>query len=131
MTKRYFYTDPLAAAHNGFPGPHRYAQRLLLAAHLLYLLETGRSLGSMSATVGRSRNSSEILSASARAGLDAARARGRKGGRPKKLDSQQRALAIDLYNQKKHGVDEICRTVGISKPTLYAYLKNAHDFVVM
>jgi len=59
-----------------------------------------------------------------KAGLDAARARGRKGGRPKKLDAQRRALAIDLYHQKKHGIDEICRTVGISKPTLYAYVKD-------
>lgn len=66
-----------------------------------------------------------LISERTRAGLDAARARGRKGGRPKKLDSQQRALAIDLYNQKKHGVDEICRTVGISKPTLYAYIESA------
>ena len=57
------------------------------------------------------------------AGLEAARARGRKGGRPRKLSAQQRQLAIDLYNQKKHGVDEICRAVGISKPTLYAYLR--------
>ena len=57
-----------------------------------------------------------------KAGLEAARARGRKGGRPKKLSAQQRALAIDLYNQKKHGVDEICLTLGISKPTLYAYV---------
>jgi DNA invertase Pin-like site-specific DNA recombinase len=60
-----------------------------------------------------------------KAGLDAARARGRKGGRPKKLSTQQRALAIDLYNQQKHGVDEICQMLGISKPTLYAYVRGA------
>jgi DNA invertase Pin-like site-specific DNA recombinase len=59
------------------------------------------------------------------AGLEAARARGRKGGRPRKLSAQQRELAIDLYKQKKHGVAEICRTVGISKPTLYAYIREA------
>jgi DNA invertase Pin-like site-specific DNA recombinase len=59
------------------------------------------------------------------AGLKAARARGRNGGRPKKLSAQQRALAIDLYNQKKHGVAEICRSLGISKPTLYAYVRGA------
>ena len=58
-----------------------------------------------------------------RAGLEAARARGRKGGRPKKLNAQQRALAIDLYSQKKFSIDEICLTVGISKPTLYAYIR--------
>jgi transposase-like protein len=32
-------------------------------------------------------------------------------------------LAIDLYQQRKHSVDEICRTVGISKLTLSAYLR--------
>jgi DNA invertase Pin-like site-specific DNA recombinase len=57
-----------------------------------------------------------------RAGLEAARARGRKGGRPKRLNTKQRALAVDLYHQRKHTVDEICHTVGISKPTLYAYV---------
>lgn len=58
-----------------------------------------------------------------KAGLEAARARGRKGGRPKTLNAQQRALAIDLYEQRKHPVEEICRTLGISKPTLYAYVR--------
>src|SRR5512135_2092547 len=60
-----------------------------------------------------------------KAGLDAARARGRKGGRPKSLTAQQRALALDLYAQRKHTVQEICRTLGISKPTLYAYVRGA------
>ena len=58
-----------------------------------------------------------------KAGLEAARARGRKGGRPKSLTAQQRALALDLYTQRKHTVEEICRTLGISKPTLYAYVR--------
>src|SRR5665647_2832602 len=40
-----------------------------------------------------------------RAGLDAARARGRKGGRPKALDVEQRTLAVNLYEQRKHTVD--------------------------
>ena len=56
------------------------------------------------------------------AGLAAARARGKKGGRRKKLNLQQQALAVDLYRQRKHSIDEICRTLGISKPTLYAYV---------
>jgi DNA invertase Pin-like site-specific DNA recombinase len=59
------------------------------------------------------------------AGLTAARARGRTGGRPKSLDARQKALAVDLYRQRKHTVAEICRTVGISKPTLYAYVREA------
>ena len=57
------------------------------------------------------------------AGLEAARARGKKGGRLKKLDDRKRALAVDLYKQKKHSIGEICRTVGITKPTLYAYVR--------
>jgi len=61
-----------------------------------------------------------LISERTKAGLQAARARGRRAGRPKKLDAQHRELAIDLYNQKKHRVDEICRSLGISKPTLYA-----------
>jgi DNA invertase Pin-like site-specific DNA recombinase len=58
-----------------------------------------------------------------RAGLDAARARGRKGGRAKKLDRRKRALAVDLYRKRRHTVGEICAMVGISKPTLYAYVR--------
>jgi DNA invertase Pin-like site-specific DNA recombinase len=58
-----------------------------------------------------------------KAGLDAARARGRKGGRPKALDAEQRTLAVDLYERRTHTVEEICRTLGISKPTLYGYVR--------
>lgn len=56
------------------------------------------------------------------AGLDAARARGRKGGRPKVLDAKQTELANRLYNEKQHTIKEICHLLGISKPTLYSYL---------
>ena len=59
------------------------------------------------------------------AGLAAARARGRKGGRRKKLGDKQRAVAVDLYRQKKHTINEICKTVGISRPTLYGYVREA------
>jgi DNA invertase Pin-like site-specific DNA recombinase len=65
-----------------------------------------------------------------KAGLEAARARGRKGGRRYKLDARKRAMAVDLYRGKRHTVVEICEMVGISKPTLYAYVRAAdggHD----
>ena len=65
-----------------------------------------------------------LISDRTKAGLEAARARGRRGGRPKKLNAQQRELANDLFNQKKHGIDEICRSLGIRKPTLYAYISS-------
>ena len=60
-----------------------------------------------------------------RAGLEAARARGRKGGRRYKLDARKRAMAVDLYRGKQHTVVEICDMVGITKPTLYSYVKAA------
>ena len=56
------------------------------------------------------------------AGLRAARARGRVGGRPRKLDAKKTALAYQLYDEKKYAVKEICQMLGVSKPTLYAYL---------
>jgi DNA invertase Pin-like site-specific DNA recombinase len=58
------------------------------------------------------------------AGLQAARARGRKGGRPKKVGDRQRALAVDLYRGRKHTVAEICQLVGgISRTAFYKILK--------
>jgi len=60
-----------------------------------------------------------------KAGLAAARARGRNGGRPKVLDPRQRKVAIKLYEEREHPVQEICRIMGISKPTLYSYLRES------
>jgi DNA invertase Pin-like site-specific DNA recombinase len=57
------------------------------------------------------------------AGLQAARARGRKGGRPKALDAEKRALAIQLYEEKTRTVKQVCQMMGISKPTLYKYIE--------
>jgi len=61
------------------------------------------------------------------AGLRAARERGRKGGRPKVLDDKKIALAYRLYDEKQHTINEICQIIGISKPTLYAYLHQRVD----
>ena len=60
-----------------------------------------------------------------RAGLSAARARGRQGGRPKMLDAEKRQLTLRLYHERKHSIAEICRLMGISKSTLYNYLAAA------
>jgi DNA invertase Pin-like site-specific DNA recombinase len=62
-----------------------------------------------------------------KAGLEAARARGRKGGRPKALNQDQRALAVQLYHGKNHSIRQICELVHISKPTLYAYVKEVAE----
>jgi DNA invertase Pin-like site-specific DNA recombinase len=56
------------------------------------------------------------------AGLTAARARGKAGGRPKALTGKQLSIALDLYD-KQHPIAEICRTLNISKATLYRSIK--------
>jgi DNA invertase Pin-like site-specific DNA recombinase len=60
-----------------------------------------------------------------KAGLSAARARGRQGGRPKTLNAERRELALQLHREHKHSIAEICRLMGISKSTLYNYLADA------
>lgn len=50
--------------------------------------------------------------------LQAARAHGRMGGRPKRLDPVKLALAVKLHRERNHTVEEICKMMGISKSTL-------------
>jgi DNA invertase Pin-like site-specific DNA recombinase len=61
------------------------------------------------------------------AGLSAARARGRVGGRPKLLDAKKQQLAVDLYAARKHSIKEICEMMSVSKTTLYKYLDGHLD----
>jgi len=63
-----------------------------------------------------------IIQERTRAGLAAARARGRQGGRPKSLDEKKRQLLYKLYDEKEHSIKELCDILGISKTTLYTYL---------
>ncbi len=58
------------------------------------------------------------------AGLTAARARGRLGGRPKALDTPKKVqIAQALYNDKTNSIADICRTLRISRATLYRYVR--------
>lgn len=57
------------------------------------------------------------------AGLQAARERGRRGGRPKALTEKKLAMARALYADKHNTIAEICKTLNISKTSLYRYLK--------
>lgn len=60
------------------------------------------------------------------AGLAAARARGRKGGR-KSTDPIKLNAAISLYNQKTMTLAEIENVTGVSKSVLYRAIENAND----
>jgi DNA invertase Pin-like site-specific DNA recombinase len=68
----------------------------------------------------------DIIRERTQAGLTAARARGRLGGRPKAkaLNTPKKiTLAQSLYNDKNNTIDEICKTLNISRSTLYRYIK--------
>ncbi len=57
------------------------------------------------------------------AGLQAARARGRKGGRPKKPNTDTKiVMAKRLHADPNNSIADICQTLGVSRATLYRYL---------
>ena len=61
----------------------------------------------------------DVIRERTHAGLAAARARGRRGGRPKALSAKQKALAQSLYDNPKIPISEICKTLKVSQATLY------------
>src|SRR6266446_5270207 len=68
----------------------------------------------------------DIIRERTNAGLQAARARGRLGGRPKSKNlntTKKVALAQSLYDDKNNTIDEVCKTLNISRSTLYRYIK--------
>jgi DNA invertase Pin-like site-specific DNA recombinase len=56
------------------------------------------------------------------AGLAAARARGRNGGRPTVMTPAKIARARELYEQRDLTVVEIAKTLGVSRASVYRYL---------
>ena len=68
----------------------------------------------------------DIIRERTKAGLTAARARGRVGGRPKGLSKKAQHTAIiaeKLYQERELTVKEICEQLSISRGTLYNYLR--------
>src|SRR5512144_1765041 len=65
----------------------------------------------------------DIIRERTQAGLHAARARGRLGGRPKSLTPKKAQMAEALYKDKNNTIDEICKTLNVSRATLYRYVK--------
>ena len=63
----------------------------------------------------------EMIRERTKAGLKAARDRGSIAGRPKKLNRKQIRMARRLYEDKENKVDEISKTLNISRSTLYRY----------
>lgn len=68
----------------------------------------------------------ELIRERVQAGLVAARARGRKGGRPSRLSPKQAQQAQRLYDDPSNSIEEISKTLHIGRSTLYRYIKVAH-----
>ena len=75
----------------------------------------------------------ELIVAGTHEGLAAARARGRAGGRPRKLSDDQAALARELYDERgpdgkrARTVAQIAATLGVTRATIYRHLNRAAE----
>ncbi len=65
----------------------------------------------------------DLISQRTKEGLEAARKRGKFGGRKEKLNMDQKKALYQLYQQKELTVKAICEMFKISKPTLYKILE--------
>ena len=64
----------------------------------------------------------EIIRDRTLAGLTAARARGRVGGRPSKLSAEQRRQARKMYDERELTVEQIGQVLGVSRTSIYRAL---------
>lgn len=64
----------------------------------------------------------ELIRERTRAGLAAARARGRLGGRPRKMTPEVLKMAMAAMADPKTQASEVARRLGITTTTLYAYV---------
>jgi DNA invertase Pin-like site-specific DNA recombinase len=64
----------------------------------------------------------ELIRERTQAGLAAARARGRKGGRPRKMDLQTLKMAMSAMSDRNAISSEVAKKLGITTTTLYSYV---------
>lgn len=65
----------------------------------------------------------EIIRERTKAGLKAARARGKLGGRPRSLDANEIKMLVQLHSDPNIEIDDICNKFNISRPTMYRYIR--------
>jgi DNA invertase Pin-like site-specific DNA recombinase len=88
-------------------------------------VDTTTAQGKLMFTIfaGISQFERDLISQRTIEGLNAARARGKKGGRPK-TNEKDIKLAVKMYNSKNYSISEITKATGVSKTTLYRYINN-------
>ncbi len=67
----------------------------------------------------------ELIRERTNAGLAAARARGRHGGRPTVMPPDKVATARQMYDSKDYTVEAIARVLGVSRASIYRHLTGA------
>jgi len=87
-------------------------------------LDTSTATGKLMFTfmAGIAQFERDLLSERTKEGLESAKARGRLGGRPK-VELKNIEIAFKLYDSNQYTVREIEEMTGVTKPTLYRYLK--------
>jgi len=87
-------------------------------------MDTSTPQGKLMFTIfaGLSQFERDLISQRTIEGLVAARARGKKGGRPPK-DEKDIKLAKKMYEEKIYSISEITKATGIGKTALYKYFK--------
>lgn len=87
-------------------------------------MDTSTPQGKLMFTIfaGISQFERDLISQRTIEGLVAARARGKKGGRPPK-DEKDIKLAKKMYEEKIYSISEITKATGIGKTALYKYIK--------
>ncbi len=90
------------------------------------LQEKGVGLKSLTENIDTTTSSGKLIFHffGALADILAARARGRTGGRPKGGNFQKVTMARKLHADKSNTIEDICRNLGISRATLYRYIKS-------
>lgn len=66
----------------------------------------------------------DLIAERTQAGLAAARARGRMGGRPRKVDKETLKIAMAAMSDKKTNVQDLAKALNVSRPLIYLYLNS-------
>lgn len=93
-------------------------------------LDTSTAHGKLLFTIfaGLAEFERDLISERVKSGLNAARSRGKLGGRPT-VRNEKINLALKMYDSKEYSINEILKATGISKSTLYNYLEKRENTV--
>lgn len=88
-------------------------------------IDTGTPAGKLIYTIlaGLAEFERDLILERTHAGLAAARARGRVGGRKPKMTAKKLEVAKEMYASKRHTVAQIAEAIGVSRATVYRHLE--------